>query len=214
MKKQLGLILLIAVALVVLSACQPAVDENTTIYQFDDTDEDVSWTEVDDAEVYRGIMNGEYVIQIRKNAALEWENTGKTYQNVEVAIDAQDIGMARDGSYGLICGYQNELNYYLGSIGSDGYYFISKSENGEDSLLLMDETGMYPFTDKIDPMAKSYHIGMNCVDGQIDLLLNDEVLGSVEDDTFSSGDIGFFAISFVETPLQINFDNFSVKEID
>ncbi|MCD6476363.1 MAG: hypothetical protein J7K85_08920 [Anaerolineaceae bacterium] len=214
MKQKLIWFLCLFTCLILLNACQAEYDENVVVYNFDENDEGVVWSEKDDNETYRGVMDGEYVMQIRKGAILEWENLGQEFSDVKLTINAMDIGVAQDGSYGLICNYQDELNYYLASIGKDGYYFIAKTVNGDDFLLLGSEDGSYLRTDKIDPSAEAYHIGMDCVEGQISLLLDNEVLGTVQDDTFTSGDVGFFAISFVQTPLQINFDRLTIEEVN
>ena len=214
MKQKLISVLCLFVCVILLNACQEEQDENIIVYNFDENDQGVRWSEKDDNETYRGVMDGEYVMQIRKGATLEWENLDQEFSDVELTINAMDIGVAQDGSYGLICHYQDELNYYLASIGKDGYYFISKTIKGDNFLLIGGEDGSYFRTDKIDPSADVYQIGMNCVEGEISLLLDNEVLGSVQDDTFTSGDVGFFAISFAQTPIQINFDRLTIKEVD
>ena len=211
MKFKFGFVLIIFGLISLLSGCQ-TVDDGTIIYRFDESSQEVNWMEVDDEEVFRGIMDGEYVIQIRKASSLEWQNTGNTFQDVDLQIDVMDIGVAQDGSYGLMCNYQDELNYYLGSIGQDGYYFIAKTVDGEDTVLLTDPEGMYQWTDKIDPMAERYQVGMKCMDGKIELYLDGDLLGMVEDDSLTSGDAGFFAISFRQTPVQVNFDNLVITE--
>ena len=214
MKQKMISVLFVFVCVILLSACQVEQDENVIVYNFDENDEGVMWSEKDDNDTYRGVLDGEYVMQIRKGATLEWENLGQEFENVKLTINAMDIGVAQDGSYGLICNYQDELNYYLASIGKDGYYFIAKTIDGNDFLLLGGEDGSYLRTDKIDPSAGVFHIGMNCVEGEISLLLDNEVLGTVQDDTFTSGDVGFFAISFAQTPIQINFDHLTIEEVN
>ena len=200
MLKKTWIILLLAVLL--LSACS----EEGFVYRFE-TDDEADWKFEDEADVKRYISDGVYTMELYDSGVNAWENPGLNLSNPTITALIADTGVAMDGSYGLMCNFQDELNHYIAGFGSDQTFFIMKTQAGVDTLLLGNADGSYLISDKIDPFAEVYEVKLSCVDGVISLSVDGNELGSVQDDTFGSGDVGFFAVSFQQVPLVVEFDN-------
>ncbi len=129
--------------------------------------------------------------------------------DVHVEVDAIKSGGPDDNDFGIICRYSDENHFYALLVSSDGYYGISKMENGEHNLLGMD--GMR-LSDAVNKGTAANHLRADCVGDTLTLYANGVKLYEVKDASYSSGDVGLIAGSFDQPGVEIVFDNFMVAK--
>jgi len=202
---------LILIALLV-SGCagNQLIPAGAEVYRFDQSDPDIDWISVDSAEVFRGEVEGKYVISLMESGYLEWDTPETIYEDVETRITIRDVGIGMDASYGLMCRFEDSQNYYLAGIGRDGTYFVMKVSDGMNILLAGEPDGQFYYSDLIDPVADAYLLTLECVGQTITLSVDGHELTSVQDDELISGQVGFFAASYVQLPVDVLFDDFVI----
>jgi len=137
-----------------------------------------------------------------------WSIPNLNFTDTQIEVDTEKLGGPDNNSLGIICRYNNE-NFYGFLISSDGYYGISKRKNGNHQILGAD--GM-KVSDVIKKGSASNHIRADCIGNLLTLYVNNEKLLEVQDDDFTSGDVGLIAGNFDAPGVDIKFNNFTVQK--
>ncbi|TLN09546.1 DUF1080 domain-containing protein [bacterium] len=136
-----------------------------------------------------------------------WANPGKTFGDVRVEVDAWKAD-GPDGDAAILCRYQDESNFYLLGITTDGYYGITKLKDGEDTLLGSD---VLESSSLIKTGAgETNHLRVDCVGDHLTLYVNGQVLADVTDADFTNGDVGLAGGTYDVAGSDMRFDNFVV----
>jgi hypothetical protein len=160
-----------------------------------------------DEEGITDYEQGGYRIKVDKPEWFFWVESGKAFTDVTIDVDARKIGGPDNNEYGVICRYQDENNFYFFTVTSDGYYGVSKQLEDEISLIGMTELKSSSAINKADG---ENHITVVCDGNKLQFTVNGTLLAELEDDTFTSGDIGMIAASGEEPGTDILFDNLVV----
>lgn len=188
---------------------QASSSDLTVLFKDDFSNSSSGWDDYEDEEGITGYRDGGYRILINKPNWYFWATPGKNFSDVIIDVDATKIGGPDNNEFGVICRYQDENNFYIISISSDGYYGISKFTSGELYPVGMDQM---LFNDKVIKLgASTNHIRASCIGENLTLEVNGEVLADVQDSDHKSGDVGLIASTFDETGTDILFDNFVVS---
>jgi hypothetical protein len=159
---------------------------------------------------YRG---GSYVFEIYETNWHIWGNPDRDFSNTRIEVTVSNVGRATDPTFGVICNYQDSDAFYYLGFGPDGYYGIVLWDL-EDDFFLTSGENLWLFSDDIEPYADSYELEVECGrDGSLRLIVDGIEIASAFDDTYTSGDIGLFALSFDEVPVEVHFDNLVVTEL-
>ena len=223
MKKQVGMTLMIVVLVLAALACQlPNIaspsnggDEDSqppakVLFQDDFSDTGSGWDRVSDTEGINDYADGGYRIFVDKLNWYFWSNPGLNFTDVIIDVDAKKIGGPDENDFGVICRYKDESNFYFFTIGSDGYYGISKIIDGEEYLVGMDEL---QFNDTLIKLGDaSNHIKAECVGSSLTLTINNKILADVSDSDITAGDVGLIAGTYDTPGTDILFDNFTVTK--
>ncbi len=113
------------------------------------------------------------------------------------------------GDYmGVVCRMQDGQNYYFFEISYDGHYRIGKFWNGTYSLI-----GMGAPKPSAAILVGDYNqIWASCINNELSLTVNNTLVDTVYDNTFTSGDTGLCA-SADDTPGVIAaFDSFMAED--
>ena len=153
-------------------------------------------------------QDGGYHIFVSDEYSSVWANPGRNFTDVRVEVNGHKIGGVDDNEFGAICRYQDESNFYAGSISSDGYYAIIMIRDGEFGYLGAD--AMMP-SDAIRQGSSTNAIRLDCVGSTLTLYANGTQLVSVSDTNFASGDVGLYAGTFGTPGIDILFDDFVVR---
>lgn len=187
MKKQIwlvcGVLLLAAMACSFGGAAQaPAATESNVLFQDDFSSTSSGWERsvFDGGEV--DYLDGAYHIRVDDEYASVWALTGGDYGDVRVETDAVMAGGVDDNEFGVICRYQDDNNFYAGSVSSDGFYAIIAIVDGDFTYLGND--AMMP-SDAIKLGSQVNRVRLDCVGPQITLYANGTQLLSVTDSSFA-----------------------------
>lgn len=179
------------------------------LYSDDFSDPESGWDRVQADQGVTDYENGRYRIFVDQSQHDYWANPGQVFSDVQVEADATKVAGPDDNDFGLICRYQDTENFYAFLISSDGYYAIMKYSGGGSETLGSD--GMLA-SDAVLQGATTNHLRADCVGDNLSLYANGELVHSVSDSTFTSGDVGLIAGTFEETGTDIAFDDFVVLQ--
>ena len=181
------------------------------LFADDFSDPGSGWGEAEDETALREYRDGAYVIEILDTGWLIWANPhAGPLSNTHTTAIVTNVGAAQDAAFGLICHYADDSAFYYFGAGADGYYAIVRAE-GDDDVFLTSDEGLWEFSEDIEVNAGEYVIEAICAaDGTLTLIVNGIEIASVQDDVYTEGDVGVFALSFEEIPVEVHFDDLSV----
>jgi hypothetical protein len=183
----------------------PGFDPNG-IFVDDFSDPNSGWGRDRSDDHIMDYEKGGYRIWVNKAQYMYWVTPGKNFpEDVIVEVDATKTGGSDENEFGIICRYQNENNYYMFTISSDGYMLISKEQEGEQVGLSSEQMES---TDVIHQGSASNHIRAECKGNSLVLFVNNEKVASAVDSSFMSGDVGLLVATFDTPGVDILFDDF------
>lgn len=165
------------------------------------------WVEDEDEGSARFIADGAYNISIFMPEQVVWSLAGELiYEEFLLEADTQWVAGSPNNEIGFVFRYVDGDNFYAYTISSDGYYSLSRQVAG-DWEILVDWTE----TMAIDTTAGGWnHLSLLVDADEISLLVNNQVLETIQDDQSVAGSIGLLAGAYDEDGTQIGFDNFVV----
>lgn len=208
-----GVIILILVSL--LAACQEQgpdpCDAGGTLF----TDEfegetDCGWAQYSRNGASSSISEGVLTLTASQPGQIWWTNPGRSFDDVIISAEVEHVGGPQDNAYGLICRYQSSENFYVFLISSDGYYAIGKYQSGNEQVEYLTGEGEYLEAEAINQGQGRNSLRASCIGNELTLTVNGELLETVTDPTFVTGDIGVGASTFEPGSLVVNFDNVRV----
>jgi len=134
------------------------------------------------------------------------------YENVHIEVTATNDSTDSTGAFGIICDLQiTDTSYYFAVTGA-GEYAIGRYTLVDDILLTND--GQWGTSDAITSGASSYRIGADCGNGTLTLYVDGQQIDSVNDDYYSTGNVGLFAWSGEDiNGTDVTFDDFVVTKL-
>ncbi|MCC7495879.1 MAG: hypothetical protein IT204_26235, partial [Fimbriimonadaceae bacterium] len=153
--------------------------------------------------------DGRYVIEIHTPKLRVWgSQRAETLSNVRVAVTVRDAGATGTGRFGVVCHRQSSGAHYFLGVDGEGDYIIGFFD-GEASEQL--RGGRYARLGAAD----TRRVEAECAaDGTLRLLVDGVQIASAAHDTYTSGQIGLFASSDEEVPVEIHFDDLLVTELE
>ncbi|MDY6867555.1 MAG: hypothetical protein SVT56_06570 [Chloroflexota bacterium] len=136
-----------------------------------------------------------------------WSVPGLNFKNVLIYTRAYKQAGPDNNIYGVVCRYQSEDNYYALVIGSDGYYGIFRTLEGEQALINQEHMD---FSEAIHRGGGTNEIQAVCKGNQLILIVNDTVLLQAQDNSLTHGDVGLIIGNFSEPGVDVLFDDFIV----
>ncbi|MCJ7533135.1 MAG: hypothetical protein MUO64_19200 [Anaerolineales bacterium] len=131
------------------------------------------------------------------------------YTDARIEVSATNINQViSDNSFGIICRYTNNDNYYYFVISSDDQYGIGKKVNGDDSIISGE--GYMQQADFKLPDSDLYRLVVFCDGSALTLYVNDNLLAEVTDTSLTSGWIGLIASSYSTAGVDIYFNSMQV----
>jgi len=150
------------------------------------------------------VDGGEFAIRTFEQNYLQWALVKLNFTDAVIEVSAHKVAGPDDNIYGVICRYQDDLNFYFLAVSSDGYYGIGRMLNGERMLLGSDQ--LQP-TSVVKGGTSANDLRVTCSNTTLILEVNGQTLEMVNDQSFSEGQAGLFAGEFTDTGLEIRFDN-------
>lgn len=212
--------LILSLLFLLTVACDSTVSSSNTtpgtsvgkkvLFQDNFASTDSGWNRVRDANGnITDYENDGYRILNNQPISHIWANPGLKFDDVHLDVDINKTGGPDDNYFGVICRYLDGSNFYILAISSDGYYGIIKVKEG--SLNLLGAEQMQPSEAILQGNAAN-HLSAECKGKELSLWVNEQLLLSVEDGEFSSGDVGLEVTTRRTSGVDVLFTNFSVTK--
>ncbi len=221
LKKKRNMILSIPIAAVMLAGCDnlplastflgasPQVAEASQLF-FDDFSEVKSgWDRFAGEIGSTDYKDKTYQISINEPNTDLFANPYKLFKDTIIEVNAAKVGGPVNNSFGVICRFQDEKNFYSAQISTDGYAGIFRMKDGVYRLIGHD--AMIPVPSILGGSAVNT-IHFECIGRSLALAVNGTPVDAREDKSFENGDVGLIAGAFEEAGVVIAFDNFSVTQ--
>lgn len=203
------LMALTTLGLAALACALPAGDGS--LFKDDFSRESGDWGTGDDGTASVSYENDAFVFRIHEADQFYWSTAEEDLESIHIEVTVRNTGEAADAGFGVLCNHVDDQNFYYLGIGSDQYYVIAKIEN-DDAAPLTSESG-WSFSDDLPLDAESYQLGADCAPGKLTLYVDGQEIASVEDDTFSRGNIGLFTVTAEDPDTEIWFDDMVVTKL-
>lgn len=167
------------------------------------------WKTYEDSLSFSGYQDDQYRLWVNVPYFQFISVPGLNFRNVKVFTSIEKQGGPDNNLAGLLCRYQDNLNYYAFVVGSDGYYGIYRVVDGEKTLIGRQHLD---FSEYINRGEQVNDLMAICQDDQLAFLVNGVLLIQVQDDSLAFGDVGLIAGNFGEPGVDILFDNFIVAK--
>jgi len=180
-----------------------------TLYEDDFDDPESGWNDEEFVSGSVGYGDGYYYVTSTEKGTMNWGVAGQRFSDLVIVVDATQFSAGPDdnNAYGVMCRVQPEGDGYALRISGDGFYAIHRVMDGEFEAL-----ADWDASDAIKEGDATNHIRAVCDGPNLILFVNGELLTSVEDTTFSEGDIGLTATTFEDEATRVHFDNLAVFE--
>jgi hypothetical protein len=204
--------LIVLILLLLLLTCGCARGSEGSLFQ-DDFDNPRSGWGVEQGERFeRGYEDSEYFIQLHEPNWFAWAHPGKQFDDVSVEVDVYLASGSQDSHFGVLCRYVDRYNFYYLAISADGYYAIFRRvDGGVLEVLTGDGAGM-TYSPAVRTDGQTNRVLVVCQADELALHVNGELLETVIDSTYPSGDVGIGAGSGAQGDVRIQFDNFLVTK--
>ena len=209
-------LLLLFPLLLMLSACYselfsadnlPWGGDDPVLFKDDFSSEKGGWETSEDSRSFSGYDLGGFQFRSAIQNFQFWSVPGLNFKDVHVYARASKLSGPNDNLFGLLCRYQDPLNFYALIIGSDGYFGIMKVIDGHQALINQKHLD---FSEVINRGNADNEIHALCQGEDLVLIVNDTRILHVQDDSLSYGDVGLIAGNFSEPGINVLFDNFIV----
>ena len=196
---------------ILLAACQsePEPLPGDILFEDDFSTTEYQWTSLANEGGAMGYDAGGFRFFIRGEGLNYWSTPDLTFTDTRIEADAFQYAGPVANRLGLICRYQNDQNYYFFVISADGYYAVGKMKAGEQTLL---EQEAMRFSDEIKTGQSINHLRADCQGSTLSFFVNNASVAMVEDEEFTTGDVGLLVGTFDEGDVDILFDNFIVLQ--
>jgi len=168
------------------------------------------WLEYNDSGAVVKIEEGVLSISTSQPGQIYWTNPGRLFTDVIVSVQARQVEGPNDNAYGIICRYQDPENFYLFLISGDGYYTVGKYESGQEIVTYLTEGNQFAYSDIINQGVATNQIRVSCIGNELSLSVNGLPLFTVNDSSFSEGDIGLGLSTLEVGTAVVEFDDLRV----
>jgi hypothetical protein len=177
------------------------------LFEDDFSEENSGWDQYESEIGSTNYKNETYQIAVNEPITDLFANPYKSFTDIIIEVKAARQAGPISNSYGLICRYQDEENFYAALITSDGYAGIFEVENGSYKLMGHDE--MIPVPAILGGTGTNL-LHLECIGDSLAFAVNNSPVDAQTDKSFSKGDIGLIAGTFEEAGVQIAFDDLKV----
>ena len=200
-----------------VSGCSPSllqlgqpqnIKENKILFQDNFSDPSSGWTTTNQKDLIVGYDDGHFRMWINKPNLVFWSLANLRFSDALIEVDTARFSGPVDNSIGIVCRYTDPGNFYGFLISSDGYYGITKREEGKFTIIGMDEMKYSKIINEDDSIN---HLQANCIGNSLQLFVNGKKLAEATDSSFTTGDVGVMAGSYTQPDVDVIFDNFIVS---
>lgn len=177
-------------------------------------DDPGTWRVASDSNVSGKIENGVYDFKVFADQLSFWTTAGESFRDGIYEVEAKQIDGPDDNAFGMIFRVSNDgKDFYTFQISGDGYVWIGRFQNGvEDSEPLV---GSWWIESRAVRRGanETNKLTVQAEGGNMIFFVNDQEVGRVTDNSFSSGDIGLIVGTLGMGGAHVQFDNFAVRPL-
>lgn len=157
--------------------------------------------------------DGVYHIISSSNVTV-WQNplprSSTTVQNFRLHVDSTIVkGDATQIAYGVIFGDTGDFGYTMVLISGNGLLSVVRNDSNGNSQRYVEPT---PLDMVVPGLYQTNAIDLTLVNNELQITINNTVLGSIQLEATQQGSVGMIVLCG-ETDVQVDFDNFSLKEL-
>lgn len=138
-----------------------------------------------------------------------WSVAGQRLADVRIEVSIKQVAGPEDNLMGVVCRYRNRDNFYMIFVSRDGYYGIGKVVDSTYTLLGAEQL---QYDSTLHSSDLPLRLVAECSGHGLSLTVGDDLLMTVEDDSFDRGDVGVIAGAYREGGVDILFDDFLVRQ--
>ena len=202
-----------AVVALVLASLACSLPGSGALLEDDFSGSDDTWGTGTDADSSVEYSNGRLNFVVNKDLYFVWSTpNAEDYENVHIEVTASNSSSDSAGAFGILCNLQITNTSYYFAITGAGEYAIGRYTLTGDTLLTND--GQWIKSSLIAADADSYRIGADCGNNTLTLYVDGQQVDSVNDSTYTLGNVGVFAWSGEElNGTNVSFDDFVVTKL-
>ncbi|TAK14389.1 MAG: hypothetical protein EPO32_02205 [Anaerolineae bacterium] len=154
---------------------------------------------------------GEYQFLIYQSGALLWSVRPEVTADITLEVDARfaaPAGLGETGLVGLVCGYQDNDNFFYAAVSNSGYYGLFQVTPAGETFVGMDD---WQPSLKLNLGEGVNRLRLDCVQGVMQFWINGELTAAAAAPSALDGQFGLVAGSFNWAGAYSAFDDFSVR---
>ena len=188
----------------------PLVTTGRVFFEDDFSDPGSGWEVGEYTEGSVGYRDGYYFVTSVSDGQTMWGVANQDYADLAIEVDAiQVVAPANNNNgYGVKCRVQSGGSGgdgYALLVSGDGYYSIQVIVSGSYEPLIE-----WTASSAVNQGYSTNRIRVVCEGTRLALFANGELLGEVDDSTYSSGDISLMAVTLEDSVTEAHFDNLIV----
>ncbi len=188
---------------------------NQVILKDDFSDNTSGWGIANDANKVVQYTQGTLEFQVIKPNDFVYSTPSDTaYSNVHIEVTVKPNASDANSAFGVLCDQQTTSeDFYYFAITPNGQYAIALAATGKQDVFLTNNDKWGTST-LIPTNASSYKVTVECSNGVLNLYVNDKMIDTASDSTYTSGMVGLFAWSGkAASSADMSFDNFSMTSL-
>lgn len=203
--KQIGLVVLL---LIFFSGCG---GNDTFTETFDEAG---SWRVENSNDVTGEIREGVFDFTVTADELTTWTTAGQNFGDGIYSVEATQVAGPDNNAYGMLFRVDDENdNFYAFLISGDGFVWIGRYRDGGATELEPIVNDWWFESPVINQGNASNKLSVQAEGQNLIFFVNDQEVGRVTDDAFSSGDIGLMVRSLGLGGVNIQFDNFTIRPL-
>lgn len=172
-----------------------------------------NWRVESSGDVVGEVRDGVFDFTVNEDDLTSWTTAGESFSDGIYTVEATQVAGPDNNAYGVLFRVDDEnSDFYSFQISGDGFIWIGRYQGGipETEPIVDDWWFESPAinqgnaTNKLAVQAE----GQNLI-----FFVNDQEVGRVTDDAFSSGDIGLMVRTLGVGGVNVQFDNFTVEPL-
>lgn len=195
---------------IVSSAAPTAASADTGAVLLEDSFDSAGSSEFSSGETdsasYK-FAGGAYEITITKPKMLAWAPTRLQYGDTATSVEATIAGTKLTAA-GLLFHFQDDKNFYIFTVSSDGRYSLDLYKDDTPTALID-----WTEAPAIKPAGEVNALRVETAGGKIRLYVNDQLLDEVSDSTFTRGKTALVVDSFQDGGVTVKFDNLAIRDL-
>jgi hypothetical protein len=189
------------------SSLEPRVESGDVLFQDDFSRTSSGWDRYHDDTYISDYIDDAYYFNIFTPETNVWSRPHLDFADIRIQVAATKVGGPDDNVFGVLCRYQDALNFYFFLISSDGFSGIGMFKNGEEKLIT--DESMLP-SETISQGSATNIIQAECIGDQLRLYVNGGLTLQAKASEWPRGDVGLIAGTYDQPGTEIRFEKFSV----